>query len=182
MRIKSFKCTFIAVFVTGIFFQLCLHANAEFNNWESALAMMKKGADQMVEGGKMMQQKKDLGSAEKIIKDGHRTMMESEKATAQIQKDTMKQGAKTMMDGLQVLKAKNDAGEAEKLMQQGQKMILEAEKMMTDPRPEKFMQGSRTMMRGLRMMQKTDASTAEKLMADGQSLMMEAANTRRDKE
>ncbi len=79
MRIKSFKCTFIAVFVTGILFQLCLHANAEFNNWEGAVTMMKKGADQMVESRKIMQQKKDLGSVEKRIKDGHRMMMEAEK-------------------------------------------------------------------------------------------------------
>ena len=79
MRIKSFKCTFIAVFVTGILFQLCLHANAESNNWEAAVTTMKKGADQMVEGRRIMQQKKDLDSAEKMIKDGHRIMMESKR-------------------------------------------------------------------------------------------------------
>ena len=135
--------------------QPCPYAIAESGNWESAVSMMKKGADQMVEGRQIMQQKKDLGSAERMIKDGHRMMMEAEKAVAQIQKDKMKQGAKMMIDGLQALKSKKDSGEAEKLMQQGQKMILEAEKMMTDPRPEKFMTGSRTMMRGLRMMQKT---------------------------
>jgi hypothetical protein len=182
MRIKSVKCTFVAIFVAGILFQPCPSANAESNNWEAAVTMMKKGADQMVEGRRIMQQKKDLGSVEKRIKDGHRMMMEAERTAAQIQKDAMKQGAKMMMDGLQVLKAKNDAGEAEKLMQQGQKMILEAEKMMTDTRIEKMMQGSRTMMRGLRMMQKRDANTAEKLMTDGQSLMTEAANPKRDKE
>ncbi len=182
MKIKSIKCLSGAFFAVGMILQLCPYAIAESGNWETAVSMMKKGADQMVEGRTIMQQKKDLGSAEKMIKDGHRTMMEAEKTAARIQKDTMKQGAKMMMDGLQVPKAKKDTGEAEKLMQLGQKMILEAERMMTDPRPEKFMTGSRTMMRGLRMLQKTDVNTADKLMTDGQSLMVEAAKTMRDKQ
>jgi hypothetical protein len=181
VRVKSFKWNFAAVFVAGTLFQLCLHANAEPNNWESALATMKKGADQMIEGRKMFQQKKDLSAAEKMIKDGHRMMMESEKAAARIQKDKMKHGAKLMLDGLKALKAKNDAEQVEKQMIQGQEMILEAEKMMADTRIEKLMQGSRNMMRGLRMMQKADTNTANKLMTDGQSIMMEAANTMKDK-
>jgi hypothetical protein len=164
-----------AVLVAGAFTSFCRNALAEMKDWESGLANMRKGAVQMIEGAKMLREKKDLGSAEKMIKDGHRMMMESEKATALIQKDTLKRGAKLMMDGLQVLKAKNDTGQAEKLMAQGQEMILEAERMMDDTQIEKMMQGSRTMMRGLRMMQKTDLNTADKLMTDGQSLMIEAA-------
>lgn len=178
VRIKSSKWALGAVLVAGILVQPCHHTLADMSNWESAVTMMKKGANQMVEGRRIMQQKKDLGSVEKRIKDGHRMMMEAEKAAAQIQKDTMKQGAKMMMDGFKALKVKNDAGEAGELMAQGQKMILEAEKMMADPRPEKLMQGSRTMMRGLRMMQERDVKTADKLMTDGQRLMTEAESTR----
>lgn len=178
MRIKSLKLTIMAILVAGVLTQLCPLANSEADNWESAVAMMKKGANEMVEGRKMMQQKKDLGSVEKKIKDGHRMMMEAEKAAARIQKDTLKQGAKMMMDGFQAMKGKNDAGEAGELMAQGQKMILEAEKMMADPRPEKLMQGSRTMMRGFRMTQERDPNAADKAMTDGQRLMTEAERTR----
>jgi hypothetical protein len=176
MRLRSKVLTWtLAVFlVVGIIGELCQTAVADMNEWDSSLAMMKRGDNLMIDGRKTMQEKKDLGSAEKMIKDGHRMMMESEKATAQIQKDTMKRGAKLMMDGLQVLKAKNDVEGAERLMVQGQKMVLGAEKMMADTRVEKMMQGSRTMMRGLRMTQKSDMNTADKLMTDGQSLMMEA--------
>jgi len=181
MRINRFKWNFAAVFVAGILFQACLPANAELKNWESALEMMKKGADQMIEGRKMLQQKKDSNSAEQRVKDGHRMMMEAEKAATRIQKDTMKHGGKMMMEGLKSLKAKNDAEQAEEQMTKGQEMILDAERMMADTRIEKMMQGSRTMMRGLRMIQKRGANTADKLMTDGQRLMMEAANSKKDK-
>ena len=180
MRIRSFKLTLLAVFLVVTLLQLSSYAAAESDDWETAVSMMKKGAVQMVEGRTMMQQKKDVASTGKMIKDGHRMMMESEKATIRIQRDTMKRGAKMMLDGLQVLKATNDAGEAEKLMAQGQKMILQAEIMMNDTRVEKMMQGSRTMMRGLRMMEEKDTNVADRLMVEGQNLMLETAKIMRD--
>ena len=99
ITIKSTKLILSVFFRVGIVLQPCPYAIAESGNWETAVSMMKKGADQMVEGRRILQQKKDQGSAEKMIKDGHRMMMAAEKAVAQIQKDTMKQGAKMMMDG-----------------------------------------------------------------------------------
>jgi hypothetical protein len=174
VRIKGINWTSVGLSMAGILILISQSAVAEMSGWESALAKMRNGAVQMIEGGKMLQDKKDFGSAEKTIKDGHRMMMEAEKATAQIQKNIMKRGAKLMMEGLQILKSKNDVEEAERLMVQGQKMILEAERMMDDPRIEKMMLGSRTMMRGLRMMQAQDMNTAHRLMKDGQTLMMEA--------
>ncbi len=174
-RSNSFTWTLTVFLVAGVLAQLCQPAVAEMNNWESNVAKMTQGANLMIEGRKKLEEKKDLGSAEKTIKDGHRMMMESEKAAAQIQKDTMKGGAKLMMDGVQALKIQKNEEESEKLMAQGYKMIVEAEKMMDDDRIEKMMQGSRTMMRGLRMTQKADLKTADKLMTDGQNLMMEAA-------
>ena len=184
MRNRSFKLTLLAVFLVVTLLQFSSYAADEPDDWETAVSMMKKGAVQMAEGWTMMHQKKDqkkdLASTGKMIKDGHRTMMESEKTTIRIQRDTMKRGAKMMLDGLQVLKAKKDAGEAEKLMAQGHKMILEAERMMDDMRVEKMMQGSRTMMRGLRMMEERDIKAADKLMVDGKNLMLEAAKIIRD--
>jgi hypothetical protein len=174
VRIKDLTWTSVTLSVVGILILISQSSVAETNGWESALAKMRKGAVQMIDGAKMLRDKKDLGSAEKTIKDGHRMMMESEKATAQMQKETLKQGARMLMDGLQVLKSRNDPGEAERLMAEGQKMILKGEQMMADTRPEKLMQGSRTMMRGLRMMQERDVNTAEKLVKDGQNLMMAA--------
>jgi hypothetical protein len=180
VRAKSFIWTSVGLVAAGILILAPQNAVAEMNGWESALAKMQKGALQMIEGAKMLRDKKDLGSAEKTIKDGHRMMMEAEKATARIQKEALKQGARMMTDGLQVLRSGNAPIEAEKLMAQGQKMILKGEQMMDDTRPEKLMQGSRTMMRGLRMMQRTDVKSADKLMRDGQTLMREAEKTTAD--
>jgi hypothetical protein len=148
--------------------------NSGMNGWEPALGLMRKGADRMIEGRKMMQQKNASGSGENVIKDGHRTMMQAEKTVAQILKDSLKQGTKKMMDGLQVLRTGNDQGEADMLMAQGQKMVMAGEKIMADTRSEKLMQGSRTMMRGLRMMQDKDLNTTNRLMKDGQTIMQEA--------
>jgi hypothetical protein len=171
----------IALFAVGILFQPYTYGNAESLDWESSIATMKKGANEMIEGRKLMQQKKDPGSAEKRIKDGHRMMMNAEKDLIRAQNGLMRQGAKMMMDGLRVLKTKNDSGEAEKLMAQGQQMILEADKMMADTRPEKMMQGSRTMMRGLRMRQERDLNTADRLMTEGQGMMRDAEQEGKDK-
>jgi hypothetical protein len=49
------------------------------DSWDSALAKMRKGATQMIEGAKMLRDKNDLGWSEKTIRDGHRMMMEAEK-------------------------------------------------------------------------------------------------------
>jgi hypothetical protein len=171
---------FIALIAVGILFQPYTRCNAESLDWESSVATMKKGANEMIEGRKVMQQKKDAGSAEKMIKDGHRMMMNAEKDLIRAQNGLMRQGAKMMMDGLRVLKTKNDTAEAEKLMVQGQQMILEAGKMMADIRPEKMMQGSRTMMRGLRMRQERDLTTADKLMSEGQGIMRDAEQAGKD--
>ncbi len=171
MGSRNFTLTVAALLMAGILIQLCQPCLAEINEWESNVATMKRGANLMIEAGKTMQGKKDLGSSEKMIKDGHRMMMEAEKAAARIQKDTMKRGANMMIEGFKILKDKNNSEEAEKLMGHGQQLILEAEKMMADERIAKLMLGSRTMMRGLRMLQKTDANTADKLMTDGQRLM-----------
>jgi hypothetical protein len=173
VREARISWTPVGVLAAAIFLLVPQNASTEMNGWESTLAKMRKGAAQMIEGEKMLRDKTDLASAEKAIRDGHRMMMEAEKATAQIQKERLKHGARMMMEGLQILKSRNDPVEAEKLMAQGQKMILEGERMMDDIRPEKLMQGSRTMMRGLRMMQAHDMKTAQRLMMDGQALMME---------
>jgi hypothetical protein len=180
VRNKMPKWTLTAMTVAGILSLICQSAIADMNGWESALAFMRQGADRMIEGRKMLQDKKDSGSGEKAIKDGHRMMMQAEKTVAQIQKDSLKQGAKLMIDGLQVLRTRNDQGEAEKLMAQGQKMILEGEKIMADTRSEKLMEGSRTMMRGLRMMQEKDLKTADRLMKDGQTRMLGAEKKMKD--
>jgi hypothetical protein len=180
VNVKGIIWTSVSLLATGILILLSQDAVAEMSTWESALAKMQKGAAQMIEGAKVLRDKKDLGSAEKTIKDGHRMMMEAEKAAAQAQKETLKHGARMMIDGLQILRSGNNPGEAEKQMAQGQKMILEGEQMMADTRPEKLMQGSRTMMRGLRMMQAQDMNTAHRLMKDGQALMMDAERTTTD--
>jgi hypothetical protein len=173
VKAKSVILRSVGLFTAGLLIMDSQIAIAETDTWDSALTKMRKGSVQMIEGAKMLRDKKDLGSAEKTIKHGHRMMMEAEKATAQIQKETLKQGARKMLDGLKVLKSKKDPDEAEKLMGEGQEMILEGERMMADTRPGKLMQGSRTMMRGFRMMQAQDMNTAHKLMMDGQTLMME---------
>jgi hypothetical protein len=173
-KFQTFTWTLAVLLAPWILAQLCQPALAQTESWEAGLTLMKHGAVRMIEGGKMMQDKTDAGSAEKTIKEGHRMMMEAERTVAKIQKDMMRQGAKMMMDGLELLKAKNDVVAAEKLMTQGHKMILEAEKMMSDARPEKMMQGSRTMMRGLRMRQERDLNAADKLMAEGRRMMTEA--------
>jgi hypothetical protein len=177
MRNDILSRTLIVLLMAGgavLFFQPVL---ADMKDWESSMTAIKQGANLMIEGRQTMQEKKDLGSGEKVIKDGHRMMMQAEREAARIQIKTMKRGAQMMMDGLKALKAKNDPAQVEKQMALGQEMILEAEKMMTDMRVQKMMQGSRTMMRGLRMMQKTNLSTADKLMTDGQRLMTEASKT-----
>ena len=133
------KTTFLALLTASIaaamLFQLGSNVSAQSPDWESAVMKMKNGADKMIEGGKLMQQKKDLGSADKMVKDGHRMMMDAEKSMIKAQNGLMRQGAKMMIEGLEILKAKNDVGEAEKMMVRGQQMILEAEKMMADTRP-----------------------------------------------
>jgi hypothetical protein len=164
-----------------ILFPLCARVNAESPERESAITAMKKGAQQMIEGGKLLQQKRDPSSAEKMIKDGHRMMMNAEKDLVRAQNALMKQGAKMMLDGLQVLKTRKDAGEAERLMARGQEIILEADKMMADTRPEKMMQGSRTLMRGLRMRHEPDLKTADKLVKEGQDMMKDAAHDGNDR-
>jgi hypothetical protein len=171
----------IALIAAGILFQHYTHGNAESLDWESAVATMKKGANEMIEGRKLMQQKKDPASAEKMIKDGHRVMMNAEKDLIKAQNGLMRQGAKMMMDGLKVLQTKNDTGDAEKIMARGQQMILEADKMMADTRPEKMMQGSRTMMRGLRMRQEKDLKTADRLMTEGEGMMRDPEQEGKDK-
>jgi hypothetical protein len=175
VKVRRIVWISVGLFFAGTLILTATKAVAETNGWESALEKMRKGAAQMIEGARMLRDNKDLGSAERTIKDGHRMMMEAEKATAQIQKETMKRGAKMMMDGLQVLKSRGDVGGAEKLMAQGQEIIIEADKMINDPRPEKLMHGSRTMMRGLRMMQAQDMKTAHRIVTEGGTVMMEAA-------
>jgi hypothetical protein len=132
---KSISRFLIALIGATTFLQLNPCIGAESPDWKSALATMKKGANEMIEGRKLMQQKKDPGSAEKVIKDGHRMMMNAEKDLIGTRNGLMRQGAKMMMDGLQVLKANNDREEAEKLMEKGQQMILEADKMVADTMP-----------------------------------------------
>jgi hypothetical protein len=179
---KGITLVLLAILVAAATFcQINLSIGAESPDWESAFKIMTNGAKQMIEGRNFMQQKKDLGSAEKMIKDGHRTMMEAEKNIIRAQNNLMKLGAKTMMEGLQILKTKNDTGEAEKRMTQGQQMILEADKLMADTRPERMMQGSRTMMRGLRMKQERDLNTADRLMTEGQGMMRDAEQEGKDK-
>jgi hypothetical protein len=177
MRNEILSRTPSVLLMAGSVVFLCQQAAADMKDWESSLETMKQGANLMIEGRKTMQEKKDLGSAEKVIKDGHRMMMQAEREAARIQIQTMKRGAQMMMDGLRALKSKNDPVRVEKQMAQGQEMILEAEKMMADTLVQKMMQGSRTMMRGLRMMQKTDLSTVDKLMTDGQRLVTDASRT-----
>jgi hypothetical protein len=175
VRIENFKWLWAAVFALYWVTGLCPYAFAEANNWESIVSMMKEGADRMSQGGNLLLQRKEPASAEKMIKDGHRTMMEAEKAAAQLRKDTMRLGGKLVMDGVLELKAKNDLAAAEKLVAQGEKTVTQALEMMDDGRIERMMHGSRTMMRGVRMMQDKDVNAAEKLIGDGRNLMMEAA-------
>jgi hypothetical protein len=150
-------------------------------SWEAEVASMKQGAVRMIEGVKMMREKKNEGSADKTMKEGHRMMMEAERTLAKIQKDMMKNGAKLMKEGLDVFKTKKDVDEANKLMTQGHEMILEAEKMLEDSRPAKMMEGSRNMMRGLRMRHGKDLSASDDLMSKGRKIMMEAGQVEQNK-
>lgn len=192
MNRKNLRRVMAAAIAFGAFLQAQSYAVADTNQTESvttemsepkrsaAVLSMKRGAQMMIEGRKMIEQKGDLASAEGKIKDGHRMMMDAEKTVIKVQNDLMRKGARRMMEGLQILKSRKDADAAEKLMAQGENMIAEAERMMSDTQVEKMMHGSRTMMRGLRMRHEKDLQTSDKSMTEGGKMMIDASQMKTD--